>query len=70
MTARNPLVLVGGALVELPAADTLNGYQVVLVSGTNIKTVNGVSILGSGDLVVSGGTGTVSNLKPFFWQGS
>lgn len=30
-------------------------YQGVLVSGTNIKTVNGSSLLGSGDLVVSGG---------------
>lgn len=32
----------------------LNGKQDDLVSGTNIKTVNGSSILGSGDLVVSG----------------
>lgn len=30
-------------------------YQVILVSGTNIKTINGTSILGSGDLVVGGG---------------
>lgn len=30
-------------------------YQVALVSATNIKTVNGSSILGSGDLTVSGG---------------
>jgi hypothetical protein len=30
-------------------------YQAVLVSGTNIKTINGSSILGSGDLTVSGG---------------
>jgi len=36
--------------------DTL--YQVILVSGTNIKTVNGNSLLGSGDLVISGGGGT------------
>lgn len=33
--------------------DTL--YQAVLVSGTNIKTINGSSVLGSGNLVVSGG---------------
>jgi hypothetical protein len=33
--------------------DTL--YQAVLVSGTNIKTINGSSILGSGNLTVSGG---------------
>src|SRR5690606_12350773 len=30
-------------------------YQAVLVSGTNIKTINGSNILGSGDLTVSGG---------------
>lgn len=33
--------------------DTL--YQNILVSGTNIKTVNGNSLLGSGDLVIGGG---------------
>lgn len=33
----------------------LNGlYQSLLVSGTNIKTINGSSVLGSGNLVVSG----------------
>jgi hypothetical protein len=31
-------------------------YQDPLVSGTNIKTINSQSILGSGDIVVSGGT--------------
>ena len=34
---------------------TLNGKQATLVSGTNIKTINGESILGSGDLTISGG---------------
>ena len=29
-------------------------YQAVLVSGTNIKTINGASVLGSGDLTVTG----------------
>jgi len=33
---------------------TFNGKQATLVSGTNIKTINGSSILGAGDLVVSG----------------
>ena len=33
----------------------LNGKQATLVSGTNIKTVNGVSLLGSGDVVVAAG---------------
>ena len=31
-----------------------SAYQAVLVSGTNIKTINGVSLLGSGDITVSG----------------
>lgn len=31
--------------------------QANLVSGTNIKTINGTSILGSGDIVISGGGG-------------
>lgn len=33
----------------------LAGKQATLVSGTNIKTINGSSLLGSGDLVISGG---------------
>jgi hypothetical protein len=33
---------------------TFNGKQEALVSGTNIKTINGNSVLGSGDLVISG----------------
>ncbi|MBT9097519.1 hypothetical protein KFZ76_07310 [Methylovulum psychrotolerans] len=32
-------------------------YQPLLVSGSNLKTVNGNSLLGAGDLVVSGGGG-------------
>jgi hypothetical protein len=43
---------------------TFNGKQAALVSGTNIKTVNGTSLLGSGDLgtitVPYGGTGRTS----------
>lgn len=34
------------------------GKQATLVSGTNIKTINGTTILGAGDLVVSGGGGS------------
>jgi len=33
----------------------LSGKQNTLVSGTNLKTINGNSLLGSGDLVISGG---------------
>jgi hypothetical protein len=32
----------------------VRNYQALLISGTNIKTINGNSILGSGDLIVSG----------------
>ena len=38
----------------------LNAKQATLVSGTNIKTVNGSSLLGSGDLSVSGGVTLVA----------
>lgn len=34
--------------------NTFNNKQSTLVSGTNIKTINGSSVLGSGDLTVSG----------------
>lgn len=33
----------------------LNAKQAALVSGTNIKTINGSSVLGSGDLVINAG---------------
>lgn len=36
---------------------TFNGKQAALVSGTNIKTVNGNTLLGSGDLTVSASAG-------------
>ncbi len=37
------------------ASNTLTGVQPTLVSGTSIKTVNGTSLLGSGDLTVAAG---------------
>ena len=40
--------------------DTL--YQATLVSGTNLKSINGTSLLGSGDLTISGGGTTVENV--------
>lgn len=56
----------------LAVSTGLGTKQDTLVSGTNIKTINGSSILGSGNLVVSGGGGlaeafeTVSkNLKSY-----
>jgi hypothetical protein len=51
------LVSDGGALADgqLTAQDI--GAQPALVSGTTIKTVNGTSLLGSGDIVIAGGGG-------------
>lgn len=46
----------------------LSGKQDNLISGTNIKTINGSSVLGSGDLTVGGGGGTHALLKPNFGQ--
>lgn len=37
--------------------DVINGKQETLVSGTNIKTINNQSILGSGNISISGGNG-------------
>lgn len=51
----------------LTAATAATTYQPTLVSSTNIKTINGASVLGSGDLTVSGAaawggiTGTLSS---------
>lgn len=50
------LVLTSAMQAALSALSAV--YQVILVSGTNIKTVNGTSLLGSGNIVISGGGGT------------
>lgn len=43
---------------------TFNGKQAALVSGTNIKTINNVTLLGSGDLSLGGGVASVSATSP------
>lgn len=51
--------LLAGDLVDIvsyTAAGEISNLQETLVSGTNIKTINGSSILGSGDLEISGGS--------------
>lgn len=57
---------------EIPTAkclyDNLDTKQDTLVSGTNIKTINNTSILGSGDITISGGGGGVKTYH--FIQGS
>lgn len=44
----------GSEIEEL--LDSVGDKQDKLVSGTNIKTINGKSILGSGDIVIGGVT--------------
>lgn len=44
-------------------------YQAILVSGTNIKTVNGNTLLGSGDVVISGGVSSVGGTAPIASSG-
>lgn len=56
----NPLATSGdldtlSTTVATNLSDGLATKQDTLVSGTNIKTLNGSSVLGSGDLVLSGG---------------
>lgn len=58
----NPTTISGYGITDAytkTESDTaLGNKQNTLVSGTNIKTINGSSILGSGDLVISGGSGS------------
>lgn len=44
-------------------ANLYNVKQDTLVSGTNIKTINGESILGSGNISISGGNGTITGVS-------
>ena len=41
----------------------LSGKQATLVSGTNIKTINNTSLLGSGDITISGGGGDIPKIN-------
>lgn len=51
--------LLKGNGTAMSAAVAGTDYQAPLVSGTNIKTINGSSVLGSGNLVIGGGSGDV-----------
>ena len=48
------------ATTNTSVANALAGKQATLVSATNIKTINGVTVLGAGDLVVSGAAAPVT----------
>lgn len=50
---------IGGNITEQEdLANALNAKQNVLSSGVNIKTINGNSLLGEGNLIISGGSGS------------
>ena len=57
---------INGASLHLQSWD---GKQDALVSGNNIKTINGESILGSGDIEISGGSGEQGPQGPQGEQG-
>ncbi len=62
-----------GGVVDLGTVITshqdISGKQDKLVSGTNIKTINGASILGSGNITIEGGSGGGSTTtKPYVLQ--
>lgn len=44
----------------------ITNKQATLVSGTNIKTINNESILGSGNITITGGGGTFTEEDPIF----
>lgn len=56
-TANHTVVQTTITPTGVTAATSYHSYQEQLVSGTNIKTINGESILGEGNLDISGGGG-------------
>lgn len=50
-----------GGNTAINLQDTLDSKQNLLVSGTNIKTINNQSLLGSGNITISGGSGDTSS---------
>lgn len=56
-------IVQGGVTKKVAVSAVIASKQDTLVSGTNIKTINGSSVLGSGNLTISGG-GIHANLKP------
>ena len=52
-------------LQDKPTIPDISGKQDTLVSGENIKTINGKSILGEGDIVIEGGSGGTTDLTGY-----
>lgn len=55
-TTKNPSSGVVDLGTVITSHQDISGKQDKLVSGTNIKTINGTSILGSGNITISGGS--------------
>ena len=51
--------ITNAALTDLATKEEVSAKQDTLVSGTNIKTINGNSILGAGNMVIEGGGGSL-----------
>jgi hypothetical protein len=62
LTSFNPAGNIAATNVQAAIAELDSEKQATLVSGTNIKTVNGQSILGSGDVAVLGTGGTTATV--------
>jgi hypothetical protein len=61
----------GGYVTKsVTGANILSSKQDTLISGTNIKTINSNSILGSGNLVITGGVSSVSATTPVVATGT
>jgi hypothetical protein len=58
LTVTETGVAVEGAFTVNGSPVDLSTKQDTLLSGTNIKTVNGTSLLGSGDITITGGSGS------------
>ena len=53
------------AIANKAVANALKEKQDILVSGENLKTVNGQSLLGKGNIVIQGGGGAAPRVTDF-----
>jgi hypothetical protein len=63
----NITIVESSEIVIVEVHDEITGKQDALVSGTNIKTVNGNSLLGAGDLTISGSSGGVTDSQAIYY---
>lgn len=56
-------------LSELLTGEQIAWSYIHAISGTDFKTINGSSILGSGNLDIAGGSGSGESFHPFMLMG-